>query len=657
MPRFLLLLRTLLALCAVGLVTGCPTGSPSNDDDDATGDDDDDATGDDPCDSVTDATANVNGAGLTGSTSGPTDALTGSCGDPTLGAPEVVFAVTAPQTGLMIASTANAGTDFDTVVYVLGTCGDTGTELACDDDGGGQGPSIVTWEATAGETYYVVVDGYDNSGSFELTLEQVICGDATVSGDEQCDDGNTTAGDGCDASCAWECVDDTYEPNSTIDEASAVDGTWPVTVPDLVLCPGDTNEEFGVFVDFYAVDVAEGEYLDVTVQGGASLTTDCADQLMILSLLDVDVNGLATADTAEGTCAQAAAEPETAGTYYVAVFEGDQTYGPQDYTLLVDVGVSVCGDGTRTGVEECDDGNTTGGDGCSTECNVEDATCPIEGDATSAIGGTNVTGDTSGATDAHAPASCGAAEGAFDHAWELTLTEDGPVIVSLENPGTDYDTVLYVRETCVDPGSEIACNDDGPEGLASVLFFDGVKDTPYTIIVDGYADAAGAYEMSLTIPVCGDSAVDINEECDDGNTTPADGCENDCKVTPTCAFDADTDLGLLAAGSTTTTSATVTATDSLPDLTCSAPEGGDYQIRFEVAAAGTLTIDFTQVGDMQLGLFADDADCDEAACLDAGEGITEGQLTAPVVPGVYRLVLDAYEAGGEGTMDLTITAP
>ena len=53
---------------------------------------------------------------------------------------------------------------------------------------------------------------------------------------------------------------------------------------------------------------------DVEIQGGATLTTDCADQLMILSLLDADLNGLGGGDTSEGTCAQAAMEPIIAAT-------------------------------------------------------------------------------------------------------------------------------------------------------------------------------------------------------------------------------------------------------------------------------------------------------------------------------------------------------
>jgi len=658
MSRFALLLRTLLALCAFSLFLGCPP-TADDDDDDVVDDDDDDDDAADPCADVTDATSSINGGSLTGSTSGPNDALMGSCANPDNSAPEVVFAITAPEDGPIIASTANAGTDFDTILYVLGDCSDSSSEIACDDDGGGQGPSLLSFDAVAGTEYFIVVDGYDGSGNFDLTIEQVICGDGNVAGDEQCDDGNTDAGDGCDASCAWECVDDSMEPNSIPEDASDLSGeTFPATVADLVLCPSDVNEEFGLYIDFYEVTVAEGEYIEVEVQGGATLTTTCADQQLSVALVNVFINGLADGNTDEGTCAFAAAEPEAPGTYYIAVFAGDQTIAPQDYTLSVDVGTSVCGDGEQTGTEECDDSNTTGGDGCSAACVLEDATCPIEGDATGAVDGANLTGSTAAATDAHEPQSCGAADGAPDIAYELTMLEDGPVILSLDNAGTDFDTVMYVRETCLDPGSEIACNDDGPKGLSSVLFFDAVKDIPYTIVIDGYADASGAYELSLTVPVCGDTNVDMNEDCDDGNQTPGDGCENDCTVTPVCSYTPDDDLGTLASGSTTTHSVTLVAGgDTLPDLTCSDVAGGDAMVQFEVTTAGTLTVDFTQDGDAQLGLFADDGTCAEAVCLDAGEGATEGQLTATVAPGVHFLILDTYAEGGEGTVNLSLIAP
>jgi cysteine-rich repeat protein len=660
--------RALFALLALlGLLTvapGCPSGA--GDDDDATGDDDD-ATGDDddatgnPCDSVSDITDNINGDPVTGATTGSSgDVLTGSCGEGSPGAPEAVFAVTPNDSGLMIASTDNGLTDFDTVLYVLGACDDPTSELACNDDvAQGVTTSEVVWQATAGTTYYIVVDGYEAAGGFELTVEIAVCGDGVVSAGEQCDDGDEDDGDGCSSTCTWECVDDSNEDDDGVQGATVLDGsTLPSTFSDLVLCPNDLDEELGVYADFWAVDLAAGEYLWAEVTGGASLTPTCADQTLGLALVDADLNGFGGAETTEGECAQAAFEAEEAGTYYIAVFWDDQTVAPQDYTLSVDAGVSECGDGELEGIEECDDDNNDSGDGCSPTCVLEDATCTVLSAVEANIGGSAVTGSTAAATDDHEPQECGVAGGAADDVYSLTVTEDTTVIVNLDNPGTDYDTVAYVRQNCTDPGSEIACNDDGPDGtLASVLFFDALKDVTYYIVVDGYDADGGSYEMTLTVPVCGDGNVDLNEDCDDMNGTLGDGCENDCTFTPICDYTVDEALGMLTSGANTHTVTLLAGSDDLPDLPCSDAGGGDHLLSFSLPTAGDVEIAYTQTGDAQMGLFTPGGDCAAGTCEDPVQA-AEGSFTIlGAAAGEHLLLIEAWADGDEGTVSLTITVP
>ena len=656
----------IVLLGVLALSPGCP--SQPGDDDDATGDDDD-ATGDDddaagPCDDITDITDSLDGTSVTGATSPSGENLlapSDECADPAeaTGAPEVVYSITAPTDGTMSASTSNPLTELDTVLYVLDACDDSASEIACNDDlEQGNTSSEVTWDATAGVTYYIVVDGYDSTGSFELSVDLAVCGDGVVNGSEQCDDANQNDGDGCAADCTWECVDDSNEDDDTQDDATSLAGeTFPVTYPDQVLCPSDLNEEFGVYVDFWAVDVADGEYLAAETGGGGSLTTTCAEQMLSLIILDGDLNGLAGTDTTEGECATAVIEPE-AGTYYIAVLWDDQSVAPQDYSLSVDLGVSVCGDGDQEGIEACDDGNLVGGDGCSPSCVEEDAVCTVAAPVEGNIDSTSVIGSTETGTDDHTPVACGFPDGAAEDVYSLTLTEDTTVIVTTNNAGTDYDTTLYVREACTDPGSEVACNDDvGGEILSSALFFEALKDTTYYIFVDGYGDTVGAYELSLTAPVCGDGTVDINEDCDDTNTTPGDGCENDCTETPVCDLTADDDLGVLASGDNTHSVTLLPGADSLSDLACSAPGGGDHLIRFELATAGDVTIAYTQTGDAQIGLFTADADCTAATCEDP-VGAEEGTFTVTgAAAGVHYLLIEAWEDGNEGDIALTITAP
>lgn len=102
---------------------------------------------------------------ITGTTSG-VGALEGTCGGDT--ASDAVFEWTAPSAGTYDITTA--GSDFDTVLYVVaGGC--IGDELACNDDSGGL-QSAVSVTLAAGQTIAIVVDGYDTdeSGAFDLSI-------------------------------------------------------------------------------------------------------------------------------------------------------------------------------------------------------------------------------------------------------------------------------------------------------------------------------------------------------------------------------------------------------------------------------------------------------------------------------------------------------
>ena len=103
------------------------------------------------------------GGTLTGTTSGAS-ALAGTC--TTSGnSPEKVFRWTPTVSGLATIQTCGTGSHYDTVLYVRdGTCG--GSSLACNDDttgcGTSSGPndgSRIVLAVTAGQTYFIVVDG------------------------------------------------------------------------------------------------------------------------------------------------------------------------------------------------------------------------------------------------------------------------------------------------------------------------------------------------------------------------------------------------------------------------------------------------------------------------------------------------------------------
>src|SRR5207247_1248327 len=116
------------------------------------------------------------GGTFSGTTSG-TSALAGSCGR-CGGSPERVVQWTPTVSGTATIQTCGAGTRFDTVLYLRsGVCAG-GPEVAagCNDDAcanatGLNRASRITPTVTAGQTYFIVVDGYAGAqGTFSLTV-------------------------------------------------------------------------------------------------------------------------------------------------------------------------------------------------------------------------------------------------------------------------------------------------------------------------------------------------------------------------------------------------------------------------------------------------------------------------------------------------------
>jgi hypothetical protein len=92
-------------------------------------------------------------------------------------APEVVFTWTPPRSGVAVVDTCGGTTSYDTVLYIRngGTC--AANEMSCNDDATGctttepsnYHGSTLTIAVTAGQTYVIVVDGYnDRKGNFSL---------------------------------------------------------------------------------------------------------------------------------------------------------------------------------------------------------------------------------------------------------------------------------------------------------------------------------------------------------------------------------------------------------------------------------------------------------------------------------------------------------
>jgi cysteine-rich repeat protein len=374
-----------------------------------------------------------------------------------------------------------------------------------------------------------------------------ICGDGILTGLEECDDGNLLGGDGCTAGCI---IEDATCPvagdvTSNIDGATVLGNTSTGTDDHDGSCVDSGAPEL-----VYTVRPTQDMRLEVSLDHpgtsydtGLYVRTDCLDRTSEVACND-DAQGLNSVvrfDAVSGLLYSivVAGFGTSSGSFEMGLRSAICGDGSLELDEECDDGnlidgdgcdsdctiTRICGDGVLAPGEQCDDGNSTGGDGCSATCFIEDAACPIVGDITGNINGAPVVGDTTTGSDDHSGSCVDTA--APELAFTVRPTTDGRILVSLDNPGTTYDTGLYVRQECIDPGSELACNDDYLS-LASALSFWAEAGEDYWIIVTGFSSNAGPFEMTLIELICGDGQLDLGEECDDGNATPGDGCDDRC---------------------------------------------------------------------------------------------------------------------------------
>lgn len=183
---------------------------------------------------------------------------------------ERVFAYTATSAGIVTVETSATTGDFD--FYVRSSCDDVTTNvggcfIAGDD---------AQFNVAVGDTLFFYVDGYQGDADYALDVSFLpqVCGDNNVVGSETCDDGNTMAGDGCDAMCQVE-VDFFCNAATTI-TAGATNGDTSTGSNALISsCGGD-----GLEVIYEYTATATGD-LDLVLSSasdqGIHVRTDCQD--------------------------------------------------------------------------------------------------------------------------------------------------------------------------------------------------------------------------------------------------------------------------------------------------------------------------------------------------------------------------------------------
>lgn len=191
------------------------------------------------------------------------------------------------------------------------------------------------------------------------------------------------------------------------------------------------------------------------------------------------------------------------------------------------VHVPVCGDRFREADEECDPPGPLCGPDCRLPFDPCDEAQVIDLEPTRDGYRTSVTGDTRGRGRRHT-GSCGGASEQRVHRFRAPVR--GRLIAETVRGETPFDSVVYVRSTCAEPGTELACNDDVVSGLLRFSQAAGPiveAGSLASVFVDGYAGPdAGPYRLEVSVrPVLASGARcdpdRLRDECDEGLTCRA----------------------------------------------------------------------------------------------------------------------------------------
>jgi hypothetical protein len=504
--------------------------------------------------SVCGAVADLPAAGgvFSGVTSG-TGTMKGSCHADATG-PERVYRWVPRTSGRATLSTCGAGTDFDTVLY-LRNASCTGSQVNCNDDAtgcpissGAVHGSRLAVNVTAGNAYYIVVDGFNGKarGNYTLTVQEPqTCGNGLREGTEACDgsDNSACATKTCTSRCACalpnggqadlrpEITDWQLDRNTTADPGDVAEGCaestsavdllrFGVTVhndgaADLIFgnpgCPECSTSPLAACVnpDFicspsaghnhpHYSNYARYELLDASSQ---TVVTGHKQGFCLMDIVCPTINYTCNYQGITAGCADI--YRSDLGCQYIDV----TGVPPGDYTLKVTVD-------PFSRIAEANESNNVVTQLISIP-DPDSTSCTSAQDLPSA-GGT-FTGATSGVGTQSGP--CASTSASPERAYRWTAPASG--VATISTCGSGFDTVLYMRGDDCQSGVGLSCNDNvsGCSGGGSST---GSRITPtvtagrtYYIFVDGKSGARGTFTLNVTPPTA--------PACSIATTIPAAG--------------------------------------------------------------------------------------------------------------------------------------
>ncbi len=549
------------------------------------------------------------------------------------GSNDVVYAFT-PETGGNHDIELTGAPGFDSNLYVVTDCGDIGsTCLAADDDIGSNITESITLNLTAGATYYIIVDGWNNSGNvsgaYTLTVDRSAptCAEYCALIQSACTGDNAQYAD--EAVCLTYC---TTQAQLVAGAAADVDGntigcrTYHAGVASL----SDENA---------AVHCAHAG-----PSGGDVCGTWCDNYCYLAGLNCTGGDALFVDD---GACGAACAD-------FTDDAEPGAVSGDSVQCRIYHLGVA--GFDADSPAIHCPHGGTDGGGVC-----VE---APSEGDTCESAfvvdaAPFSATGDTTGANadyaygDGECPGeTSGWGAASADQVYTFTPTASALYTITLE-ADADFDSNLYVVSDCGDIGSSCLAADDAiGGGQTESVAVNLTAGTTYFIVVDGWSNAsdiAGAYTLSIDggAPTCESYCADITAACtgDNAQYADADACLAYC-TNSQLPIGATGDVDGNSLGCRTYHAGVAAQTDPAVHCIHAGPSGGDI--------CGSWCDNYCHLAANNCSdgdaLFGDDAACADACALYPLNGDAGDTVGNSVQCRIYHLGVAGDDTGAGPTV-------
>lgn len=538
--------------------------------------------------------------------------------------------------------------------------------------------SIVSFgEDAAGELYIV-----SYGGTIYRIIEAgppPVCGNNMVESGEQCDDGNTQAGDGCSPTCQTEipvCGNGIVDLGEECDDGNTMSGDGcdsmcqSENVPGADLCANAVPIGDGVY-DFDTTAAGtdgnahsscqfDGQtYQDIwwqynaTCDGNLSVSLCGSGYDTDLVIYDTcactptDANLAGCNDdgcpgSAPDTYRSQLTVPVIAGNCYLIRVGGWSSGDAGIGTMTISnsgAPCNTCGNGNLEAGEQCDDGNTTGGDGCSAVCQFEFDDCNNNSvDDLDDI----AMGTSQDCNNNSVPDECEIASGAADDCNENGIPDecelaDGSasdcnnngVLDICDTPSSPEETKMYA----VSPG--LAIPDNNATGASSTI---NVPESGTVLDVN--------VTLEITHTWIGDLEIDITH----GGVTVLlfNGCGNNDNMNIT--FD-DEGSALVCASPTT---GTVTPTEALSGFD-GMNKSGDWTVRIvdtagqDIGTLDTWTLEIVNEGTGTTGADCNNNGIDDA--IDMAQG-TESDCDSNCVPDSCQIANNAaLDCNNNGQLD------